>query len=284
MTEFVENWPGIRKKLGCEIMDDLQNQTQDFGAVLVEQNIEKVDFNVWPFVLHTSDGDIVYAFSVIIATGAAPRKLGIPGELEYWGRGVTACAVCDCHLFKGKDVVVVGGGDSAVEEAMQLAPYAKNIIVLVRSDKMRAAAKIRSKLDEFDNIKIVHNKKVLEVLGNSEIMTGLLIEDTLTGERSKMDVQGLFLAIGQNPNTSLFENQLELNRFGYICVDAKTHETNIPGIYAAGDVEDAEFRQAVVAAAAGCKSVMCTVKWLRSIGLTDRIVKKLSSRYYGKKL
>lgn len=280
LTGSVENWPGVRNSLGYEIVSNLEEQARDFGAILIEETIDYVDFSTWPFILYTSSGEKINALSVIIATGAAPRKLGVPGELEYWGKGVTSCAVCDCHLFKGKDVVVVGGGNAAIEEAMQLAPYAKNITILVRSDRMRAEFSMRQKLEEFHNIKVAYNKQVVKVIGDGEVMTGLEIKDSETGEVETMNVQGLFLAIGQNPNTNLFKDKLELSRFGYIILEGRSQETSVSGIFAAGDVADSEYRQAVVACGTGCMAALDAVKWLREIGLTERTANILLPNYY----
>lgn len=279
-TDYLENWPGIKKVLGSDIIDGLIEQVKEFKVQIVEDNIVKVDFSSWPFILSTESGKEVKALSVIIATGAAPRRLGIKGELEYWAKGVSSCAICDCHFFKDKDVAIVGGGDSAVEEAMQLSPYAKNIFILIRDVKMKATKSMKDRLDEFENVKVIYNKKVLEVLGDGEKVTGLEIEDLITNNKEILKVNGLFLAIGQNPNTDLFSDYLKLNNLGYISIDPTTHETSVTGVFAAGDVEDSEYRQAVVAAASGCKAALRVVKWLREIGLTDKAIKKLSKNYF----
>ncbi len=282
-TTYIENWPGIKKAFANDIMDGLFEQARDFGVTIIEDVITSVDFDKWPFVLNTESGDKINALSIIISTGAAPRKLGVEGELDYWGRGVSSCAVCDCHFFKDRDVAIVGGGDSAVEEAMQLAPYAKNIFILVRDVNMKATKTLRDKLEDFENIKVIYNKQVLKVLGDGELLNGLEVKDSITQEVSTMKVDGLFLAIGQNPNTELFEKSLSLNKFGYITIDPVTQETSVKGVFAAGDVEDAEYRQAIVAAAAGCKSALRAVKWLREIGLTDKNIKNLSKNYFSYK-
>ncbi len=282
LTSGVENWPGVRNKFGGDIMNTLEQQVKEFGTTIVNESIEKVDFKSWPYSIETSSGKKIHALSVIIATGATPKMLGIEGENYYFKEafGVTTCAVCDCHFYKGKDVVVVGGGDSAVEEAMQLAPFAKSIKILVRKDKMRAAATVQEKLSEFENITVVYNKQPLKVLGDEDAMTGLEVKDTVTGEVSTMNVEGLFLAIGRNPNTSLFEDQLSLDRFGYIYLSDRSQATSVPGVFAAGDVEDPEYRQAVVSCGAGSKAGLDAVHWLRNNGFTDKVEKKICSKYY----
>ncbi len=279
-TTYIENWPGSKQILGTDITDGLFEQIKEFNVQVVEDNIIKVDFDNWPFTLYTESGKTATALSVIVATGGAPRKLGIKGESEYFGRGVSSCAVCDCHFFKNKTVAIVGGGDSAVEEAMQLAPYASNIFILIRDTKMKATKAMQNKLEDFDNVKIIYNKQILQIIGNGETVTGLKIKDIITDEQEMFPVDGLFLAIGQNPNTNLFKNFLKLNKLGYIVIDPLTHETSTSGVFAAGDIEDSEYRQAIVAAASGCKSALRAVKWLREIGLTDKFVKNLSKNYF----
>lgn len=279
---YLENWPGKAEILGSDIIDGLFEQISKFNVQVVEDKIINVDFNSWPRILHTESGEKILALSVIIATGAAPRKLGVEGEAEYFGKGVSSCAVCDCHFFKNKDVAIVGGGDSAIEEAMQLAPYASNIFILIRDTKMKANKSMQNKLEDFDNVHIIYNKQILKVIGNQKTVTALEIKDLITEKIEIFPINGLFLAIGQNPNTKLFADYLKLNKFGYIVIDPATHETSISGIFAAGDTEDAEYKQAIVAAASGCKSALRAVKWLREIGLTDKVIKSLSVNYFKK--
>jgi thioredoxin reductase (NADPH) len=280
-TSYVENWPGVKKLLGYEIMQTLQQQAEEFGTIIIEDTIIKVDFDTWPFVLHTASGAKVYALSVIIATGAASRKLGIVGELDYWGHGVTACAICDCVFFKDKDVIIVGSGDAAMEEAIQLATYAKNVTILVRSNRMRAAHHMQDKLRDYENIKVVYNKHVIKVVGDGTSVVGLEIQDSQTEQISTIKAEGLFLAIGKNPNTELFASTLAINDDGYIEVDSLSQATSKEGIFAAGDVENSKVRQAVVASAHGCVAALETASWLRDVvGLTDVVVKRIKPLYF----
>lgn len=279
-TTYVENWPGVEKKYGYEIMQTVQQQAQEAGALVVEEAIGQVNFSQWPFELITVSGTTVHALAVIIAMGAAPRRLGIAGELEYWGRGVTPCAVCDCVFFKNKDVVIVGGGDAAIEEAIQLASYAKTVTILVRKDRMRAVECLQDKLAEYSNITVLYNKQILAILGDGEQVTGVQIKNVLTDTQETLSVQGVFLAIGHNPNTELFAGQVAVNSEGYIELSSRSQMTSVEGIYAAGDVEDAEFRQAVVASAHGCQASLEAIKRLRALGLTDVIARKLEPYYY----
>lgn len=279
-TSYIENFPGYEKIEGYVLMDKIRGQAEAFGAVIVDDTVTKVDFNRWPFLVKTESGDEINALAVIVATGAAPRRLGIPGEIEYWGKGVTACAICDCLFFKNKDVVVIGGGDAAIEEAMQLATYSKSVTILVRTDRMRAARSVQNKISDYENIKIVYNKKILEVIGDGSVVTGIKLQDSITDEISVLDMDGVFLAIGQNPNTSLFEDSLNLSKTGYIVLEGRSQATSCEGVFAAGDDSDSRYRQASTAAGDGAKAALEVVDWLRDHGLTDLAAKRLKSRYY----
>ncbi len=279
-TSYVENMPGIKKSLGYDIMQTLAEQVEESGAVIKEGvTIEKIEFDTWPFVLHLSDDTRVHALTLVLATGAAPRKLGIPGEMTYWGKGVSSCAVCDCVFFKNKVVYVVGGGDNSIEQLMQLSPYVKNVTLLVRKERMRAARSMQEKLQGYPNVKVEYNKRIVQVLGNGKVLTGLEIEDTDTNEITKISADGLFIATGQNPRSDLYKGFLQLNSAGYIELHGRTQATSITGVFAAGDVEDAEYRQAVVAASSGCKAALDSVAFLRDIGLSDLVEKRLRTRY-----
>ncbi len=191
-TSEVENWPGIGKKHGPEIMKAVSDQAQHFGAVLLNDTIKKVNFSVWPFELITSEDTTVYALSVIICTGASPERLkDVPGEVEHWGKGVTGCAICDAAFFKDKDVVVVGGGDSAAEQALQLTAYARHITVLVRGDKMRASAAMQDRLKKFDYLKVRYNTSITQIEGDGERVTGIQLKTAQGSEH--MPIDGVFL-------------------------------------------------------------------------------------------
>lgn len=224
-TSEVENWPGMGKKQGPEIMQGVTTQAKNFGAVLLNESIKKVDFSQWPYALTTADDVEVYALSVIIATGAFPERLkDVPGEAEHWGRGVTACAICDAAFYKDKDVVVVGGGDSAAEQALQLTSYARRITVLVRGDKMRASVAMQDRLKKFDFIKIRYNSSIVAIEGDGSQVTGIQLK-TATGIEH-MPIDGIFLAIGHKPNTTLFQGQIDLNASGYIVHTCRAQETS----------------------------------------------------------
>lgn len=279
-TSWVENYPGIKKIEGSSIPEIMAEQAQEAGAVIIEDTITEVNLETWPFKLVTDRGTELYALTVIITTGSTPKKLGIPGEEKYWGSGVSSCALCDGMFFKDKDVVVVGGGDAAIEEALQLSSYAKSITILVRSNRMRAVNKMQEKLKDYSTIKIVYNKQVTEVLGDREGVTGLEIIDTETGEKGHLKAEGLFLAIGHTPNTELFQDQLELKPSGHIALEGRSQETSIAGVFAAGDVEDAHFRQAIVAAGHGCQAGLEAVSWLHEVGLTKSVLEKNQEKLF----
>lgn len=282
-TSDVENWPGEKKIMGPDLMKKLENQALSLGAELMEDLVERVDFSAYPFKIFTQEGKEIHALSVIIATGATPEKLGVPGEQEYWGAGVTTCAICDAPFYKGKDVVVVGGGDSAVEEAMQLAPHVKSVTILVRR-QMRAAPRMRDHLKTYSNVKILFNRSIKEIVGNGDHVTGLVLNNSETKTTENMPIDGVFLAIGHKPNTDLFKSYLGMNDAGYLDLIGRTQSTTISGVFAAGDVEDAQYRQAGVAAGSGIKAALDAAAFLQDSGFNNDLAAALTTRSAGKKV
>ena len=275
-THAIEDYPGVPKMSGLDFMDKMIEQTIERGVSIIEDTVVSVDLSSWPFTIGLESGALYRVLSLIIATGATPKKLEIPGEQTYWGRGVSSCAICDAHFFKGKDVVVVGGGDSAVEEALILAPHAKSVTILVRSHRMRAAPLMMKQLAGYPTIKPIHyTTRVTRVCGNEEDVTHLEALNLLTEETFTIKTDGLFLAIGHIPTTDLFAGQLALADNGHIIVDERTQATSVAGVFAAGDVEDAVFRQAIVAAGRGCKAAIKAVEWLREEGISDRALAQM---------
>ncbi len=279
-TSYVENWPGISKILGPELMSQLQNQAASFGPSIINDAVERVDLSTWPYVISTENGLQINALTVIVATGSSPRKLGIPGEQEYWGRGVTTCAICDAPFYKGADVVVVGGGDSAVEEAIQIAPYAKSVTILVRSSKMRATPVMQSHLAGYNNIKIQHNVAIQKILGDDVHVTGIELIDTVTQQLRTMPITGVFLAIGHIPNTQLLKDSVDVSDEGYILMHDRSQATSAPGVFAAGDVEDNVYRQAGIAAGSGIKAAIDADRFLTALGLDKAAQEKLRPHYF----
>lgn len=274
-TTLVENWPGSIEIDGPDIIKGLRKQATKWGVDFIPDTVASVDFKQWPFKLSTAEGKQIYALSVILATGASPRYLGVAGELDYWGKGVTTCAVCDAPFFKGQPVVVVGGGDSAVEEAIQLAAYASEITILVRKDTMRASKAMQDRLKEYSNIKIRYNVEIQEIKGDGQEVKEIIVYDNSVKNSFGMQVNGVFLAIGHIPNTSFLNNAIALTDDGHIILKTRTQETSVKGIFAAGDVADIRYRQAGVAAGHGIAAGMDATFFFKDIGYTHNFEQKL---------
>lgn len=277
-TTWVENWPGMEKKMGPDLIKSLRDQAKEFGAFFVQDTITDVNFSSWPYQLKTEGGSTIHALSVILATGAQARKLGIPGEDEFWGTGVTACAICDAPFFKDKEVFVVGGGDSAAEEAMQLAPYAKKITLLVRRDAMRASAAMQERLRAYDHISIQYNTQLSAIKGEGKRVTN--VDMIVNGKKKNAPIDGVFLAIGHTPNSSVFKKYVKTDSAGYVDLQGHTQNTSVPGVFAAGDVSDRMYSQAGVAAGDGIKAALDASEFLRDIGFNEIFAEKLESQYF----
>lgn len=274
-TSLVENWPGERSILGSDLIGKLQQQAEAFGARFVEDSVTSVDFSQWPFVLKTADQTTLHALTVIICTGAKPKMLGIPGEEKYWASGVTSCAVCDAPFFKNEDVVVIGGGDSAVEEATQLARHVKSVTILVRGDRMRAAGAMQGRLSGYPNVSTRYGVEPREIVGDGARVTGIEVFDKNKQALEIIPITGVFLAIGHQPNTQLFTESLTLDNGGYIEIGCHCQETSVSGVYAAGDVADPTYRQAGVAAGDGIKAALDSLAFLRSVGFDSVVMNNI---------
>jgi len=262
LTTEVENYPGFPDGvMGPELMELLRRQAGRFGAQLEPAEVTRVDFSHRPFLIWVDDREY-QADSVIVATGAAARWLGVPGEDRLRGRGVSACATCDGFFFKGEPVAVVGGGDSAMEEALFLTKFATQVTVIHRRDTLRATAIMAHRVREHPRIRIRWNSVVEEVLGNGTV-TGVRLRDTVTGQASDLAVQGVFVAIGHDPRTELFRGQLALDDKGYLRTQSGTM-TSVSGVFAAGDVVDSTYRQAVTAAGMGARAAIDLGHWLEA--------------------
>jgi thioredoxin reductase (NADPH) len=263
ITSDVENYPGYPTGiLGPEMMQDFRKQAARFGAEFVTDDVTKVDFSEHPFGVWV--GDTEYrAESVIVATGANARQLGLESEKTLQGRGVSYCAVCDAAFFKDREVVVVGGGDSAMEEATFLAKFATKVTVVHRRSSFRASPIMVDRARASDRIDFMLDSVVEEVLGTENgSVTGVRIRNVATGDETMLEADGLFVAIGHDPNTALFRGQLDMDEAGYIVTKGKTTETNVPGVFAAGDVQDHVYRQAVTAAGSGTMAALDAERWL----------------------
>lgn len=270
-TSYVENWPGYKAILGKDLMKELKDQVAHFGAEFLEEAVEKVEFSQWPYVIQTEDGKTMYALAVIIATGASPSLLNVPGEKEYWGKGVTTCAICDAPFYKDKEVVIVGGGDSAISEALQLAAYAKKITILVRKDAMRAAASNQDLLLGYPHISVMYNIEVHKITGDNNHVTGVELYNNKEKATKTMPIDGVFLAIGHKPNTKLFKGLVRLDDNGYIVLNGHTQATSVPGVFAAGDVEDHRYRQAGVSAGKGIAAALDADAFLNELGFNAKM-------------
>jgi thioredoxin reductase (NADPH) len=256
LTTLVENWPGFRDGImGPELIEEMRVQAERFGAETIRGHVISVDLRSHPFWVRTSDAEYT-SRSIIIATGASARLLGLPSERGLLGHGVSTCATCDGYFFRGKPIAVVGGGDSAMEEAIFLTRFASQVIVVHRRDTLRASKIMQDKAFANPKISFEWNSDVEEItdLGKGEV-TGMVLRNNKTGERKEVPVQGVFVAIGHTPNTSLFKDQIELDPNGYI-VTHMGSRTNVRGVFACGDVQDHVYRQAITAAGTGCMAAI----------------------------
>jgi thioredoxin reductase (NADPH) len=266
LTSDVENYPGYRDGVvGPDMMDDFEAQAARFGAKMRPQNVERVDFSERPFRLWAEDGDEpVFARAVVIATGAKAKWLGLPGEERLMGRGVSGCATCDGFFFKDKRVAVVGGGDTAMEEALFLAKFAAEVLLIHRRDQFRASKIMLGRARKNSKITFITDTAVQDVLGE-ESVEGIRIENLKTGEEREVEVDGFFAAIGHAPATGIFKDQVDMDGGGYILQKENTM-TSVPGVFAAGDVSDKRYRQAVTAAGDGCRAAIDAERWLEEHG------------------
>ena len=263
ITTDVENFPGFPDGImGPELMDHMRKQAVRFGAKCEYKTVTKTDFSESPFKVWVKDEEYT-ADTIIISTGASARLLGLDSEKELMGYGVSACATCDGFFFKEKEVMVVGGGDSAAEEAIFLTKFASKVTIVHRRDELRASKIMRERVLNNDSIEIMWNSAVEDIHGTKETgVTGVKIKDTLSGEIRDVNCDGIFMAIGHVPNTGIFEGQIELDEKGYISTQPDTTNTNVSGVFACGDVQDQVYRQAITAAGTGCMSAIDAERWL----------------------
>jgi thioredoxin reductase (NADPH) len=260
-TTEIENFPGFPDGIdGPILMQNMIKQAERFGAQLVYETIDKVDFSKSEKVLVDHSGKSYSARSVIIATGANSAKLGIPGESEFWGKGVSCCATCDGAFYRGKTVAVIGGGDTAMEDSTFLTKFANKVYIIHRRDMFKASKAMQNEVFDNPKIEILWNTSALEVLGKEKV-TGLKLKNSQTNTESKLEVDGMFLAIGHNPTTGYLNGAVKLDSRGYIEVTNNT-KTNVDGVFVAGDVRDPRYKQAITAAGMGCMAALDCEKWI----------------------
>ena len=267
-TTEVDNFPGYPDGVdGPTMMVELQKQAERFGTEVRIGHINKVEFSKEVGGTHKAfveDGTEIHSDSIIISTGATAKYLGLPSEQKLRGGGVSACAVCDGFFYKGQEVAIVGGGDTAAEEATYLANICSKVTMLVRKDKMRASKAMQHRVTNTPNIDLRYNYEIDEVLGN-QVVEGLRIINNKTGEKEEIKITGLFIAIGHKPNTEIFQGQLDMDDDGYLTTNGKSTKTNLPGVFASGDVQDKEYRQAVTAAGTGCMAALDAERYLQTL-------------------
>ena len=273
-TTEVDNFPGYPKGVdGPSMMVELQQQAERFGTEVRIGMITAVDLSDEVGGIHkitVDDNKQLEAETVIISTGASAKYLGLPSEQRLRGGGVSACAVCDGFFYKGQDVAIVGGGDTAAEEASYLANICKKVTMLVRKDHMRASKAMQHRVNSLENIEIRYNTEVDEVLGE-QVVEGLRMVNNQTGEKEEIPITGLFVAIGHKPNTDIFKGQLRMDDMGYIITESKTTKTSKPGVFASGDVQDKEYRQAITAAGTGCMAALDAERYLAMVASKEAV-------------
>ncbi len=262
-TTYIENWPGNRRILGPELMQNMRTHAQELGCEFLPQAVTASDFSSG-LALTTHKNQRIHSQAIIIATGARYKKLAVPGEQEYWGRGVTTCAVCDGAFYPDKEVIIVGGGDTAMEDASFMTKFTNKITVVHILDKLTASAAMQERVLNNPAIKIVYNSTITAITGDGQHVTGATITDQQTKETRAVNTDAIFIAIGLKPNTQPFEGQLSMNTYGYIEVNNITN-TSVKGVFVAGDVADYRYRQAITSAGSGCMAALDAERYLAEL-------------------
>ncbi len=268
-TGIVENWPGIYNLSGPEIINESKKQVVESGAIFINDSVGEIDVSEYPYKVITESGKVYFTYSIVIATGSSPKKLNCDGEQEFWGKGVSTCAICDAPLYKNKKVAVVGGGDSACEEAMQLSTYAEFVYVLVRTGKMRASLVMQDRVLKNEKIKILYNTELVAINGHEKVSEIKIMKNKKT---ESLEVDGVFIAIGHISNTEFIKDKIYCDENGLIICRGRTQETSVGGIYAVGDVAN-NYRQAGIASGEGIKAAIEAYRFLQEKGIDDNFIK-----------
>jgi thioredoxin reductase (NADPH) len=263
-TTYVENWPGEKSILGPKLMMNMRDHAKHFGTQFIDGKITRVDFSKKPFTIVVNDKTELQAHAIIIATGATPKRLNVPGEDTYWGKGVTTCAICDGAFYPDKKVVIIGGGDTAMEDASFLKKFTKKITIIHILDKFTASHAMQQRVINDPDITVYYNSTVTEFHGDNQHLNAVTMTNQQTGEKTKLEVAGAFIAIGLSPNSAPFKNYIACDKWGFIEVNDQTR-TAIEGIFVAGDVHDYRYRQAITAAGAGCMAALDAERYLSGI-------------------
>lgn len=265
-TSYIENWPGHKSILGHELMFKLADHARHFGTRFLSQEVTRAHLHHGPFALYTNKCIEIKTHALIIATGATPKRLYCPGEDEFWGKGVTTCAVCDGAFYQNKRVVIIGGGDSAMENASFMTNFTNNITIVHILPQLTASQAMQQRVINDPRIKIIYDSTVTEIKGAKGHVTSVAITNQKTNQSTELEVDGVFITIGLTPNTALFKGQLELTNYGYIKLQEHT-QTSIEGVFAAGDVADSRYRQAITSAGSGCAAALDAERHLKELGL-----------------
>lgn len=260
-TTSVENWPGEASILGIDLMEKMRDHAKKYGCALAQKAITKVDFSAQPYKLYTDSNDVIEAESVIIATGSSNKKLGCTGEDEYFSKGVATCATCDAPFYNGKEVIVVGGGNTAVTEAEHLLHFASKVTIVHILDQLTANDPIKDKVLENPKASFIYSSTIVEIKGDGQRVTEIVVENQKDKSKTTLKADGVFIAIGFNPNTQLFKDQLEVDQYGYLVLKGHT-QTSKEGVFAAGDVADFLYRQAITSAGMGCMAALDAQRYL----------------------
>ncbi|HJM69136.1 MAG TPA: thioredoxin-disulfide reductase [Candidatus Babeliales bacterium] len=263
-TSEVENWPGNVSIMGPKLMIEMEKHAKHFGSSTLDETITRVDFSKKPFTLWTHKDTELKAESIIIATGATPLRLNIPGETELWGKGVSTCAICDGAFYKDKKVVIVGGGDSAMEMAQFMTKFTNKVTIIQIQDQLSASKAMQTSILANKDIKIIYNTAVTEIKGSNDRISSIITTDQKTKANQEIELDGLFIAIGLKPQTKFLEGHLELDKYGYLVLENHT-KTSVEGVFGAGDVSDYRYRQAITAAGAGCMAALDAEKYLAAL-------------------